>query len=728
MMKKKKKMDFKLIKLSKDSSKRAPNISSIFKEFGNKICLGGLESAEIGEIIDIEVLNWTFSDKFIRINYENKEVPGNKMKKENTTENPRELGFKGMLTRKPRILYGTLVTHQCSKTKQCPDCNGKGELTCNDCKGSGICTKCGGQGQHICSSCHGTGNCHRCHGRGRVTCTQCSGRGWVERGNGETSTCPTCHGKGKIDCPDCHTWKGSNGYCKRCDGSGYENCSKCNGTGKCYYCSGRGVVLCKNCIGTGEIKCTRCNGTGYRQTYRTYVANEDFFEQTYIYPAELETIVSVSQGDTIYNKALEINNNAGTIIEDNIDEALKLVNEHLPNVNVFTESLNTYMSEFVKYAKIGNNECLCKYRNLSAKTRKVKEVQYYFQGEEYYLYVYYGDRIYLSFGNRPTIWSKLKNYLFGNKDSSEIKYNKSSKPSSEKVKKKNLDIKEIHNNQQQMKKVNINFQEENQKILNEWHNASHSNDRDKDSVFVEDGLMYRGDIFYNSDGIWKRHSANESELWSNASPRIMLITKDFNDQEGHTADDELDLRNETMRKNCTGKDNVITSQIRFHTNLMFHVYGLGNYKDGHCPSWEDLQYDTSRKFYETYPLVRINVKKQGGNGSVSDAVISEYIETYKEYLNRQIRLFDADIIVCYGRVIFDYVIRELFPDIKKQDDDPWVYFSEEKQKVVINSYHPSVRPSIISDEHFYSWPMMEFEQMMLLHKDFATKYLKNNLL
>ena len=270
----------------------------------------------------------------------------------------------------------------------------------------------------------------------------------------------------------------------------------------------------------------------------------------------------------------------------------------------------------------------------------------------------------------------------------------------------------------------VDFQKENDLILKEWNNARMKKLIDKDSVFVKDGLLYRGTISYRDDGIWVRDSANESELWNNASPRIMLITKEYNDQEKHDTGEELDLRNETMRKNFSGEDNIITSQLRFHTNLMFHVYGLGNYEDGHCPLWGDLRYDTCREFYETYPLVRINVKKQGGGGSVNDSIISKYIETYKDYLNRQIHLFDADIIVCYGRVIFNYVINEFFRDIAELDCDPWVYFSEEQQKVVINSYHPSVRPRTISDEKYYSSLMKEFEQMMLSHKEFAAKYSK----
>lgn len=275
----------------------------------------------------------------------------------------------------------------------------------------------------------------------------------------------------------------------------------------------------------------------------------------------------------------------------------------------------------------------------------------------------------------------------------------------------------------------IDYVTKNEQILKEWYSASQSNAKDKDSTFVEDGLLFRGDIFYE-DGIWKRKSksAKENELWNNSFPRIMLITKEFNDRDKHEPGDNINLRWETLRLNDTGADKIITSQLQFHKSIMFHVFGLGHYKDGHCPSWYDLYYDESRSYYESCPLVRINVKKQAGGGSVTDDTIREYIDRYKRYLNQQISLYDADIIVCYGRVIFDYVIQEFFPDIKVSEEDPWVYFSEEKQKVIINSYHPSVRRSTITDEQFYTCPITEFEQMMHAHPDFAAKYLNDKRL
>ena len=270
----------------------------------------------------------------------------------------------------------------------------------------------------------------------------------------------------------------------------------------------------------------------------------------------------------------------------------------------------------------------------------------------------------------------------------------------------------------------IDYASKNKQILDEWKSASKTNG-DDENAFVDDGLLFRGNIYYEN-GIWKRNPAknpaNENELWNNSFPRIMLITKEYNDQDDSGY---VDLRHETLRYNYTGKDNVRTSQLRFHTNMMYHVFGLGNYIDGQCPLWDKLTLDESRLFYESWPLVRINVKKQAGGGSVSDSTIRIYIERYKQYLNQQISLFDADIIVCYGRVVFDYVIKEFFPDIEVSKEDPWVYFSKEKQKVIINSYHPSVRSTTITDEQFYTLPINEFEQMMHDHPEFAAKYLNH---
>jgi hypothetical protein len=258
------------------------------------------------------------------------------------------------------------------------------------------------------------------------------------------------------------------------------------------------------------------------------------------------------------------------------------------------------------------------------------------------------------------------------------------------------------------------YQQENQDILDEWQDLSNKK-KDKNVTFVQDGLMYRGAIFYK-DNCWYRKKGNENFLWGNVFPRIMLLTKEFNDPEGNTDD----IRHETCRKNFTGESNIITSNLQFHKNIMHHVYGLANYKNGKCPPYQELNLDTCRNFYETYPLVRINVKKQTGGCTIKNDTISYYIKTYANPLKKQIELFDADIIICYGRAIFNYIISTFFPDIKEEENDPWIYFSEKRQKVIINSYHPSYY--FYSIKNFYEYPIKEFETMMLSHRNFADKY------
>ena len=51
------------------------------------------------------------------------------------------------------------------------------------------------------------------------------------------------------------------------------------------------------------------------------------------------------------------------------------------------------------------------------------------------------------------------------------------------------------------------------------------------------GLLFRGDFGINTkpndngDFTWNRTSANEEELWYNSCKRLMILTKDLNDNE-----------------------------------------------------------------------------------------------------------------------------------------------------------------------------------------------------
>src|SRR5262249_11286861 len=144
------------------------------------------------------------------------------------------------------------------KALSCPECSGKGRITCT---GTHRCAACLGIGTREdgrdCLECARTGQVEGCNGQGLVPCQTCLGTGQLScprcLGTGDAQTqrhCDSCHGKGT-----CHA------TCSACNGAGQTgtNCRACGGTGL-----SRGYEACQGCSGTGlkMLECSRCGGTG----------------------------------------------------------------------------------------------------------------------------------------------------------------------------------------------------------------------------------------------------------------------------------------------------------------------------------------------------------------------------------------------------------------------------------------------------------------------------------
>ena len=81
----------------------------------------------------------------------------------------------------------------------------------------------------------------------------------------------------------------------------------------------------------------------------------------------------------------------------------------------------------------------------------------------------------------------------------------------------------------------------NEELLGQW--VTICKEKEPNSHFVKDGLLYRGDIYYNG-GKWdRRPSNNEDNLLSNVPIKIIFLMKDFTNLEMD------DIRYETMRRN-----------------------------------------------------------------------------------------------------------------------------------------------------------------------------------
>lgn len=226
-----------------------------------------------------------------------------------------------------------------------------------------------------------------------------------------------------------------------------------------------------------------------------------------------------------------------------------------------------------------------------------------------------------------------------------------------------------------------------ERIMSRWTGMARAND-DAEQL-VTDGLLFRGEIYWK-DGCWHRSQGNEEELWENAPRKLLILTKDLND------DEAWDIRQETGRLNT-----MIFSYERaipFYKNLRMWCYGLLNASaEDYPPFREARDMKISGPFYEIAPLARVNCKKQVGEGSISDIAFMQYMEAYAEPLKAQIALYDADVILCCGssrgrNLTMDFVKSQYLTDLTPvRGTDNWIYLSPSAEKVVVNSYHPSAR-------------------------------------
>lgn len=232
---------------------------------------------------------------------------------------------------------------------------------------------------------------------------------------------------------------------------------------------------------------------------------------------------------------------------------------------------------------------------------------------------------------------------------------------------------------------NIHRKEE--QIWQEWKTLADKFDEGEELVM--DGLLFRGQIFYEN-GCWHRLSGNEEELWNSAGRRLLILTKDLND------DEAWDIRQETGRLNTVAFS--YDRAIPFYKNLRMWSYGLLTTAQDGYPDFENASdMGMAGPFYESAPIARVNCKKQVGGGSIKDSVLMQYLERYAGPLKKQIILYDADILLCCGcssgrNLIMDFVKSQYLTDlIPVPDTGNWIWYSPASGKVAINSYHPSAR-------------------------------------
>jgi hypothetical protein len=240
-----------------------------------------------------------------------------------------------------------------------------------------------------------------------------------------------------------------------------------------------------------------------------------------------------------------------------------------------------------------------------------------------------------------------------------------------------------------------NYTENLNELFDEWEKTSIKQGlRD----FCCDGLMFKGDKFKNKDGWWGRNPGDENKLWQKAKKRILFLLKDPNKSPGE------DMRFWTG----TGKKDPSLITSRFFKNIALWLTGLNSVQaDGTYLPMKKAVLSYSKAFYDL-PFAIVNIKKESGGGSVSNLALYSYVETYSEYLKKEIEILSPNIIVCGGgsSFVLNVATNYIYPGISFSKVNDWIYFNKGKNVVLIDSYHPSSRS--ISDKDIYESMMKAY--------------------
>ena len=164
---------------------------------------------------------------------------------------------------------------------------------------------------------------------------------------------------------------------------------------------------------------------------------------------------------------------------------------------------------------------------------------------------------------------------------------------------------------------------------------------------------------------------------------------------------------------------------------MYQLYGLVNTKPGYKSDYKFTN-EQAIELYNTFPIARINAKKEAGVSSVSNHTLKKYIERDGKFLKEQIQNLDADIIVCCGysenieesgNLLLNFLKNECDYNLTKQDDDGWIYYddNENNPKIAINNWHFSARKS---SEEWYNQITDAYHRFLEKHPDFIKLHRK----
>lgn len=261
----------------------------------------------------------------------------------------------------------------------------------------------------------------------------------------------------------------------------------------------------------------------------------------------------------------------------------------------------------------------------------------------------------------------------------------------------------------------MNLHEKENELFREWieHIETLNPGIEVEDLFCPDGLHYTGlPVKKDGEHFVIDRDYKEEAMWTKSN-RVVYLTKDHNldgDEEG------IDVRDDSGIDNKTGKIGH-----HFHKRYLYLNYGLGNMNlsTGDVPEIGEAKGNALEYFHRS-PIVRMNLKKIAGGKQCPDGLLGKYINKDRDFIVRQLALYDGRIYVCMDGSESSPVLallKSIFHDLQRYEsgeENNFIYFSQKSRIVVIHEWHPSCS---ISYDLYYS-AVHQLSDFLKCHPDF----------
>lgn len=236
------------------------------------------------------------------------------------------------------------------------------------------------------------------------------------------------------------------------------------------------------------------------------------------------------------------------------------------------------------------------------------------------------------------------------------------------------------------------------KKLFECWKEEQSNDSGEETCNSQDGYVVAVNSFYE-DGIVNSVEYQNSE---HNKPKVLFITnevsidcKQDNDEKnpglkGKCENGHLVGNNEgntvcSFAKYINGEEQETWSgKMRIKFGEMYRIMTEKNYKI-------ESSFDVDKNKQALNKIAFMNLNKRGGFGNIQGENFLKYIETYKDYIRREIEIINPDVIVWCACNTYKKYMDAIFDDKYKNVWQQKGLVLNKKEIPILRMWHPSVR-------------------------------------